>query len=175
MWVFAYGSLMNDNWEKAHGCLRRVHATLTGFSRSFDKASVKNWGTKEHKAPTLRIVSSNASCRGVAFQFPEERRPTVLSYLGKREGPTFPLKELSVTLEGGDKVIALVPIYEGRNIIPEKDLSKIAAMAIKAVGTDGSGVDYVRNIAEQVRASGVDDPVVADLWHEVQRLLSIQR
>ena len=172
MWVFAYGSLMNDGWEKAHGCSRRIHATLAGFSRSFDKASVKNWGTKEHKAPTLRIVASNASCSGIAFEFPEERRATVLSELLMREGPTFPLKEQSVILTDGDKVIALVPIYEGRNIILEKDISKIAAMAIKARGTSGSCVDYVRDIANHLRASGINDPVVEDLRQEIEKQLS---
>ena len=92
MWVFAYGSLMNDGWEKAHSCARRVHATLFGFSRAFDKASIKSRATKIDPAPTLRVVSSNGSCRGIAFEFPEFRRLEVLKELLEREGPTFPFE-----------------------------------------------------------------------------------
>ena len=171
MWVFAYGSLMNDGWEKPHECARRVHATLFGFSRAFDKASIESRGTKKNPAPTLRIVSSNGSCRGIAFEFPENRRPEVLKELREREGQTFPLRDQLVTLEDGQKVTALVPMYEGQNLIREKTLSKIAAMAIKARGTRGSGVEYVRDIAHHLRVSGIDDPAVRDLWEELQRQL----
>jgi len=175
MWIFAFGSLMNDGWEKAHGCVHRVHATLSGFSRSFDKASTESRGTKMNPAPTLRVVPSDGSCRGIAFEFPEDRHPAVCKELLNREGRTFPLREHSVTLQNGKQVVALVPMYEGRNIIQEDNLSKIAAMAIKARGTRGSGVEYVRDIAHQLQASGIDDPVVRDLWEEVQRQLSLDR
>ena len=65
-------------------------------------------------------------------------------------------------LEDGEQVIALVPMYEGRNLIREKNLAEIAAMAIKARGTRGSGADYIRDIAHHLRVSGIDT-----LWSRV--------
>jgi hypothetical protein len=86
MWVFGYGSLMWDNWETAHGCLRHVVAVLPGLRRTFNKASVDHWGTKDKPCPTLNLAAEpSASCKGVAFEFPEEKRGEVLDYLTQRE------------------------------------------------------------------------------------------
>jgi glutathione-specific gamma-glutamylcyclotransferase len=171
MWVFAYGSLMSDGWEEPHECVRRVHATLPGFSRIFDKASIESRGTRNSPAPTLRLISSNGSCRGIAFELPEGRRRKILKELLEREGQTFPLREALVTLDEGEQVIALVTMYEGGNLIRDKSLSEIAAMAIKARGTRGSGIEYVQDIQHHLHASGIDDSVVTDLWEEIQRQL----
>jgi cation transport protein ChaC len=48
MWVFGYGSLMWDGWQTKHACIRRVPAELDGYSRAFNKASVRYWGSKNH-------------------------------------------------------------------------------------------------------------------------------
>ena len=74
MWVFGYGSLMVDGWEAQHGCIRRSRATLRGFSRAFDKASTESRGSRQHPAPTLRLVVSDGDCQGIAFEFPESAR-----------------------------------------------------------------------------------------------------
>ena len=175
MWVFAYGSLMNDGWEKSHECVRRVYATLAGFSRAFDKASIESRGTRKNPGPTLRLVPSRGSCRGIAFELPEGRRREALKELLEREGQTFPLREKLVTLDEGEQVIALVPMYEGRNLIRNNSLSEIAAMAIKARGIRGSDIEYVRDIHRHLHASGIDDSVVTDLWEEIQRQLAIEK
>ena len=86
MWVFGYGSLMWDGWEAHHGCLRRVTAELRGYSRTFNKRSVRNWGTRLHPGPTLNLVAGNTSCRGVVFEFPESSRAEIVAYLIRREG-----------------------------------------------------------------------------------------
>jgi cation transport protein ChaC len=78
-----------------------------------------------------------------------------------------------VTLDDGEQVVALVPMYEGRNLIRDESLSAIAAMAIKARGTRGSGMEYVRDVHHHLRASGIDDPVVTNLWEEIQRQLAL--
>ena len=58
MWIFGYGSLLWDHWERAYGCRRTVTADLAGFRREFNKASVENWGTKQCPAPTLNLVKA---------------------------------------------------------------------------------------------------------------------
>jgi cation transport regulator ChaC len=169
-WIFAYGSLMADGWEKQHRCLRRCAAILPGHSRSFDKASVESRGTREHPAPTLRIVPSDIDCHGVAFQFHYEQGEDVRSELLRREGKTFPLREKRIQLDDGTSVSALVPIYEGRGIIANKSLTELAEMAIAAKGIRGGGADYVRDIAKCLNQAGVNDPVVTGLLDAIDCL-----
>jgi cation transport regulator ChaC len=162
---------MADGWEMSHGCLRRSHASLRGFSRAFDKASTESRGTPEHPAPTLRVVPSEGVCHGIAFQFSDERRAQVLNDLSRREGKGFPLRENRVLLEDGESVIALVPIYVGLNIIKGKTLGEIATMALSAKGQRGSGAQYVEHVARHLQNAGIDDPVVANLLREIRRLM----
>ena len=73
MWVFGYGSLMWDGWEKGFGCLRRSVVTLQGYGRTFNKASMKNRGTKHAPCPTLNLEKIEVgTCKGMAFEFPHD-------------------------------------------------------------------------------------------------------
>ena len=69
MWVFGYGSLMWDGWQTQHGCTRQMLADLPGYSRAFNKASVRNWGSTQNPCPTLSLTEGG-NCRGMAFEFP---------------------------------------------------------------------------------------------------------
>jgi len=98
MWVFGYGSLMWDGWEADRGCLGRVTAELRGYARAFNKLSVRNWGTRLYPGPTLNLIASDSSCRGIAFEFPEARRADTVAYLIQREGKNFTLIERPIIL-----------------------------------------------------------------------------
>jgi len=172
MWVFGYGSLMADGWEVPHGCTRRCHASLPGFSRAFDKASTESRGSREHPAPTLRLVVSDGACQGVAFEFSDSARARVIADLTRREGNTFPLREKQVRLEDGQTVTALVPVYEGKQLIDGKSLYEIAAMAIAAKGIRGTGVQYVRDVAGHLARAGIDDPAITNLLREIENRLA---
>lgn len=163
MWVFGYGSLTWAGWENRNGCRRRVLAELPGFRRTFNKASVKNWGTKDMPAPTLNLAAdSSASCKGLAFEFPEAKRGEVLAFLEKREGKGFELGEHEIRLESGDRVKAVVPIYCGKSLLKGKSVLELAAMARLAVGADGRCIDYVRNVAAKLAELGIYDPAVEE-------------
>jgi cation transport protein ChaC len=164
MWVFGYGSLMWDNWETNHSCLRRVVARLPGFRRTFNKPSVKNWGTRDKPCPTLNLAAEPlAICSGVAFDFSEEKRREVLDYLKQREGKDFELTQQEIQLENGDLVIALVAIYSGRNFLSGRSVAELVTMARAAEGNCGSCVDYVRNIAVKLSELKIDDPAVDEI------------
>ena len=168
MWVFGYGSLMWDSWETKHGCTRRVAADLVGYCRRFNKASVRNWGTKAAPGPTLNLSKLDTGvCRGIAFQFPDTLKMDVLTYLEKREGKAFPLQELLVRFEDQSEVSALVPLYNGPKVIEGKTTEELAAMVLTASGTDGTCLSYVNGIADKLSAMGISDPAVSALWKAV--------
>src|SRR5260221_4098017 len=135
MWVFGYGSLMTDGWEEKNGWTRRVLADFVGYRRVFNKASVRNWGTRNNPGPTLNLEKAErGSCRGIAFEFPEDRVEDVLAVLADREGQNFALHRMEIQLLDGTKVLAHIPLYTGENLIKNKSLDEIAAMILKANG-----------------------------------------
>jgi cation transport protein ChaC len=168
MWVFGYGSLMWDGWQTKHSCIRSVPAKLHGYSRTFNKASVRNWGTKDNPGPTLNLQrTEHQSCHGIAFEFADHQRRALTNLLTQREGCT-PV-DLTIRLDNGAKVVASVNVYAGRNIIKSKTIDGIVSMILKARGEKGSCVCYVKGIAEKLHEMGVEDQVVSATWQAVQR------
>jgi cation transport protein ChaC len=173
MWMFGYGSLMWDGWETDRGCLRRVTAALRGYARTFNKLSVRYWGTRPYPGPTLNLVASESCCCGTAFEFPEARCADIVAYLVRREGKNFTLNELPIVLEGGAAVTASVPLYRGPNVIPPTSASEIAAMALRAKGVSGSCASYIKGVADHLGELGIDDPAVVDLCAALANAASV--
>jgi cation transport protein ChaC len=171
MWVFGYGSLMGDGWEAAYGCIRRARAELLGYQRTFNKASVRNWGTKAHPCPTLNVVeSASSTCGGIAFEFPDATEQEIRAYLSKREGKGFALRLFAIRLDDGSRVDAVVPIYEGKNIIAIGDLAALGRQILDARGTSGSGTEYVQSVVRELKRAGIDDPAVAKVANAIAAL-----
>lgn len=171
MWVFGYGSLLcdHDPWESGFGCVRRVLATLERHRRSFNKSSVERWGTNSAPGPTLNLVRDEAkSCWGVAFEFPDVKRAAVLDYLSKREGKSFELCEHRIDLANGDQILAIIPVYTGKNLIDHKSLQERAEMVLNAKGKGGCCYDYVRQIVDKLAELKIDDSEVAEFWQAVE-------
>ncbi|MBL9081851.1 MAG: gamma-glutamylcyclotransferase [Planctomycetales bacterium] len=168
MWVFGYGSLMWDGWQTQHKCLRMVKATLPGFRRAFNKASVHNWGTRERPGPTLNIIADPArSCVGLAFEFPDDMRESIVAAFKRREGRNFELAEREVILDEGAPIQAVTPRYVGPNLIVGKSLTQLAEMARLAIGTDGKSTHYVRGIVDKLVELEIDDPAVGEFSQAV--------
>lgn len=139
-------------------------ADLQGHARVFNKASIKNWGTRKFPGPTLNILPVEGTfCRGYAFEFVDADAAQVTAYLRKREGG-FTLADRTARLEDGHLITATVPIYEaGPNLIENRSAGQIAAMIRAANGTSGNCVDYARNIANQFTKLGVEDDQVNEI------------
>lgn len=174
MWVFGYGSLMWDGWEKQFGCLRRPIAVLHGYRRTFNKASTENWGTREVPCPTLSLERIEGGlCKGIAFEFPDSQEASVRKYLVDREGKGFPLKAMPIRLEDDAEVQAWAPVYNGKNLL-SGDMAQKAAMISRASGTKGTCRSYIQGIAKMLSTFGIDDPAVSELWKELNRLVKVQ-
>ena len=171
MWVFGYGSLMWDSWEQQFNCVQRRIAELHGYSRSFSKASVKNWGSATSPGPTLNLdVAESAVCTGIVFEFKTEQEGDVTAYLARREGKGFELKPKSVVTDGGESVDALVPIYIGHNVIRGESLVELARRVANAKGTSGQCREYVRGVQLELNRLGISDPVVTEIWNAIERI-----
>lgn len=169
VWIFGYGSLMWDDWENDFGCTRRIVADLPGHRRAFSKASIKRWGTKASPGPTLNLEAApEAPCRGMVFAFPAASRPAIRAYLMKREGKGFPLREHKIQISCTENVQALVPMYEGKNLVVAS-VDRIAEMACRATGAGGRCVDYVKGIAAKLAELEIQDAVVTDLLAAIEK------
>lgn len=62
------------------------------------------------------------------------------------------LTPLSVRLDDSMQVEAYAPLYNGRNLSSALKLDDQVRMVLAASGTSGSGVDYVKGIAESIEA-----------------------
>jgi len=173
MWVFGYGSLMWDGWERNYKGRRVEGATLRGFHRSFNKASTTNWGTPVHRGPTLGLEPApDDVVVGVAFEFPDEGKAAILGELAAREGPSFSLEPLAVSLPASsDAVAALVPVNDrrARTYIGHSPVSDRVKMALIARGTKGACSDYVRHVRAHLIELGITDPFVEEFAAELRR------
>ncbi|MGN7919692.1 gamma-glutamylcyclotransferase [Lysobacter sp. 22409] len=170
MWVFGYGSLMVGGWEQEFGCDLRVQAVLYGYRRVFNKASVRNWGTQDCKCLTLNLEQSEGGrCVGIGFRFPDAERPRIMKSLELREGKRFPFLELPVEVAQLGEFTALVPLYNGPNVIPVEAISDAIRDIRQAAGVKGRCIDYVNGIHQILESQGIDDPVVRDVWVRANR------
>lgn len=160
MWVFGYGSLMWwGDWESRLDCAERSIATIAGYRRVLNKASVVNWGSVSAPGPTLNLVTdANTSCVGMAFDVPASKEADALAYLREREGRDFNFVNSRATLADGREVEAIVAIYGGRNLITYASEDDLVSKIASARGTSGRATDYVLNLADQLATMGVDDP-----------------
>ena len=115
------------------------------------------------------MKSKSATCRGIAFEFPDSKAQEVRDYLIEREGKAFALRTLPILLDDGSVAAAVVPIYEGKNIIAARDLQDLEQMIRVARGTDGSGIEYVQRVARELKRADIDDPVVTELAARIAR------
>jgi cation transport protein ChaC len=160
VWVFGYGSLMWWNeWESRFDCAERCIATVAGYRRVLNKASVANWGSASAPGPTLNLVSDgDASCTGMAFNIPPTKEAEALAYLHIREGRDFNFVSASARLADERVVVATVAIYAGGNLVSYANDDELVSKIVAARGTSGRAIDYVLNLVTQLGAMGVDDP-----------------
>lgn len=159
---------MTDGWENNFDCLFRGPAEAAGYRRVFNKASVKNWGTKNFPCPTLNLEASQGSlCVGIAFEFPDEQATAIEEYLKQREGAGFDFHLTPINVRDRGHAQALISFYTGKNLTA-LTVAEQAAAARTARGTSGSCSDYVMNISKLLATLEIEDPAVTEL----QKLLT---
>jgi cation transport protein ChaC len=159
---------MWDGWEAKFECIRRETAVLEDYSRSFNKKSTLNWGTKSFPGPTLNLLNTpDKICQGIAFEFPDAQKDKVFAFLDGREGKGFQRDEVIVHIEDKSKVSAFVYVYIGPNIIDGGSIEDVANMVVAASGTEGTCLQYVNGVAKELSRLGIEDSAVSELLRAI--------
>jgi len=176
MWVFGYGSLMWDGWEKKFKGIRYERAKLYHYHRAFNKKSIKNWGAPQNPGPTLGLEpEEGAKCIGCAFEFPDDQCQAVLSYLKEREGLGFKIEKLKVVLKDGRTIRAYTSVNDrtASTYIGNLSLEERARMAINASGTSGNCLDYVLQLHKKLKELGIVDPYVEEFLKVIESIRGV--
>lgn len=156
-WLFGYGSVI---FRPSFSFVERANATLPGATRRFSQRSDDHRGTVEQpgRVVTLR-EQARASVRGAAYRFSLERASAIFDALDARERAGYERVEREVVLDDGRAVRAMVYIAPKGNPWDAGDESEaqIASIIGSARGPSGTNADYLRQLADALRALGDDD------------------
>jgi glutathione-specific gamma-glutamylcyclotransferase len=170
LWVFAYGSLM---WNPCFPHAEQRPALLRGYHRSLCILSILNRGSIERPGLALGL-DRGGSCRGIAFRIEAPCVPSARAELWAREmsHDVYAAKMLSVRLEGGARVPALVFVARPEHAQYVGDLPPERAAALVAQGTGcyGTALDYLRNVVRHLDEFGIVDPPLRRVLHLAEAL-----
>lgn len=161
---------MWDSWENNYAGKKHESAVLWGFSRSFNKKSVRNWGTETQPGVTLGLESAfGAMCTGTAFEFDDKYHDLILEKLRLREGPSFHLNEMEVVLPDGRHISAVTAVNDTKaetyiGSLPLQDRTRMVRIA---AGRDGRCLDYVIKIRNKLKELDVNDQAVEEFFQEL--------
>lgn len=156
-WVFGYGSLM---WRPGFAYARRCKALLRGWRRSLCVFSHVYRGSPERPGLVLGLDRGGA-CPGVAFEVDAGLREATIRYLREREQATAVYLErlAPVTLEGGERVLALTYVADRlhRQYAGRLDREAMLKIVRAGQGQSGDNVDYILETHDHLQAIGIRD------------------
>jgi len=161
IWLFGYGSLI---WKADFPYRERRPAHIHGWVRRFWQGSHDHRGTPEAPGRVVTLVRQpGAICHGMAYRI----APEVLAPLDVREknGYLREVARLHFDDAEGENAEGLVYLAGADNaaFLGDAPLDAIAAQIATAHGPSGANRDYLLNLADALRALGVEDRHVFDL------------
>lgn len=157
-WIFGYGSLI---WRPSFPFEERRPASIDGWARRFWQGSTDHRGVPGAPGRVVTLVrAEGARCRGVAYRVADRHRDDVLAHLDHREKGGYARHEVALRLDD-ERASACALVYVATESNPEylgpAPNDAIAAQIKASHGPSGSNVEYVRRLAEALRALGDDD------------------
>lgn len=179
LWVFGYGSLI---WNPELDFDRRVPARVFGYHRRLCLRSVRNRGTPD--CPGLVAgLDRGGSCCGIAYRIPPaavlsqfERLWEREMFMGSYRPSWLSCQRLDQRLGRPQRMTALAFVVrrEAFNYCGRLPDSEVIDILIRACGTYGSSLDYLRSTVTGLRASGLSDPHLERLVRKADRVLGAQ-
>lgn len=166
IWLFGYGSLM---WRPDFPYLDARRAYITGWARRFWQGSHDHRGVQIDPGRVVTLIEAFADrCYGRAFLI----EPRVFEHLDRREKNGYERRAVDIYLDGACTT-GVVYIAGASNFafLGEAPLDEIAAHIKRCAGPSGTNVDYLLNLANELRRLAILDPHVFELE---TRVLAIQ-
>ena len=172
LWVFGYGSLI---WDPGFEVDERRIARAVGWQRSFCMRSIHHRGTPD--APGLVLALDRAaqqSCAGVAMCVKIGAEAATLAALRERElvSSAYLEARLPLLTEAGPlEALAYVIDPDHGQYCGALPMAEQAQIIARAVGGRGANRDYLSATVAHLAALGIEDPDLAWLDREVQRIV----
>ena len=162
VWVFGYGSLM---WNPDFNLAEKRKGYLNGYHRKLCLKSFVYRGTPDYHGLVFGLDNGD-SCEGMAYRILKENLQSEMQKIWEREmfAGTYVPTWVNVTTKQGDiSAVAFIINHDHEHYIPDLELEEIAERVVKAKGTCGSCLDYVKNTVNSLHLQGLRDPALEQL------------
>lgn len=171
MWIFAYGSLI---FRPSFAYVERRRAYVTGWARRFWQGSPDHRGVPDAPGRVVTLVPHDGeACGGCAYRVDDGELEQTLAALDVREQAGFERRAVPLFENASSPgVRASEPFAEGitwiagasnRHFLGPLSEVEIAAVVRERKGPSGSNTEYVRKLAEALRALAILDTHVEDV------------
>jgi cation transport protein ChaC len=167
LWIYSYGSLM---WDPGFHFSEVRLADAEGYQRRFTLKIDLGRGSLEYPALMLSLEPQAGRCRGLAFRMAANAVHAESAILWRREmlrGGYAPAMVPMTTPQGPITALAFVSNRADPSYVGELPLSETAAIIASGKGILGTNREYLAQLATQLRALGIDDPYVAELYRQI--------
>lgn len=160
LWIFGYGSLV---WRPAFTHVAQRPAVVQGWARRFWQWSTDHRGMPGAPGRVATVVEATGeACWGRAYAIDRADQEDVLAALDHREKQGYDRRVVSLGFEDGPGPAALMYVATPDNpsFAGDTPLAELAGIISERHGPSGTNLDYLLQLAEALRAMGVDDPHV---------------
>ncbi|NND36465.1 MAG: gamma-glutamylcyclotransferase [Gammaproteobacteria bacterium] len=161
VWIFGYGSLI---WRPDFPYLDARRAYVDGWSRRFWQGSHDHRGTETDPGRVVTLIEvPTERCYGRAYLIEWD----VFDHLDHREKNGYERQDVEIFFsdgsEGSEAGIAYIGEPGNFAWLGDASLKDIAAHIRHSAGPSGTNLDYLRELANALRALDVADPHVFEL------------
>lgn len=160
LWIFGYGSLV---WRPSFAHVAQRPAMVQGWTRRFWQWSTDHRGVPGAPGRVATVVEAvGEACWGRAYAVEHAHQDEVLEVLDHREKQGYDRRVVALGFEDGPGPRALMYIATPNNpsFAGDTPLSELASLISTRRGPSGTNVEYLLQLADALRAMGVEDPHV---------------
>jgi len=171
LWVFGYGSLMWDPGVR-FAEVRRVH--VPDHARRFILKDVHGGRGTREKPGLMAALDKGAGCEGLVFRIARADIEEETEALWRREriGPAYvPAFVNAASAMGPVSALTFVADHGAELIDAAMTRAQQVEFLLTGTGIFGTSLEYLRNIATQFAALGIEDDEVAALLKEVGKIV----
>ena len=169
VWVFGYGSLI---WRPDIPYREKRVAWVSGWTRRFWQGSHDHRGVAHAPGRVVTLVPEpGASCGGMAYFVGAAEMGGTWDELDYREKNGYRREAVRLEFREGeaDGAVYVAPVGN-RAWLGPAPFPDMAAQIVRSAGPSGTNIDYMRQLAGELRRLGIEDDHVFQLERHVETL-----